>query len=114
MNKEADNLFDENEKLKAEIKNLNIEITKITKIIEERDKTIKDYEIDLKNREEEYKKMTIEITRITRTIEERNTVVKDYEKEKKNNDRLLADKDKAIKDYEKRIKINESRINRRK
>jgi predicted nucleic acid-binding Zn-ribbon protein len=47
--KNADAAYDENDRLNGDIKNLNIEITRITKIIDEREKKIKDLEKDLRN-----------------------------------------------------------------
>ena len=44
--KKIDDVYKDNDKLKAELNNLNIEIKKITKVIEEKDKIIKNNEKD--------------------------------------------------------------------
>lgn len=78
---------------------------RLNKLLNERERTIKNMEKDMKNvssSNEENKKLRMEIIQLTKTINEKDNKNKELEKALGNKD---AEKEKALKDLEKKLKI---------
>ena len=104
LENELDSVNNENDKLKRQNKNISIEITKITKIAEEKETTIKNYEKELKNLNNDYDKINEENQKLNKMITENEKIIKDFEKEIRVKDKLISEKDKKITYLEKELK----------